>query len=242
MRQFLLAGNGIYRAGSTSLWRFLKMHPEISVTIPKEYTWINDLNYRGYISKAYNLLPEQKVLFDGAPGLFVEPLKFKKVIENHKKIRAITKSVFIYIYRKDSFYRTMSMFNQNVKRYFRGRIDRPLYLNPDHTVKETGIPSKMIFFDDFKMLKQIEKEIGFENMFVVKLEEIEEKQNLLYDFLEISQVRNKFPHVNATDDLPCSIDSLRTRQKIIDRFVKMKESIDELIKKNETLIDRRYLR
>jgi hypothetical protein len=242
MKKFLLVGNGIYRAGSTSLWRFLKLHPEISVTIPKEYTWINRLNYRNYISKAYNLLPDQNVLFDGAPGLFVEPNKFNRVIESHKKIKAVSKSVFIYIYRKDSFKRTMSMFNQNVKRYLRGRIPLPPYLNSDNTIKESTISSKWIFFDDLKMLNQIEEGVGIDNMFVVRLEEIEDKQNQLYDFMGVSNINNKFPRVNATDDLPSSIPQLLIKKKIIDRFLNRKNEIDDLIEKNEQLINERYLR
>lgn len=242
MRKFLLSGNGIYRSGSTSLWKFLKLHPEISVTIPKEYTWINGLNYNRYISKAYNILPNQTVLFDGAPGLFVEPDKFKQVIESHKRIKAIFRTVFIYIYRKDSFNRTISMFNQNVKRYLRGRIPLPPYLNSDHTIKESSVTSKWIFFDDFKMLNQIENTVGLSNMFVVRLEEIEDKQDELYNFLGVSKINNKFPHVNATDDLPSSIPQLLIKKKIVDRFLKRKSEIDDLIEKNEKLISERYLK
>ena len=109
----------------------------------------------------------------------------------------------------------------------------------DYNVKARNIGWYNI--DQYKYLRVMERFTGRDNILIIKLEEIEEKQSEIYKFLDIDEIKLKFPKKNAGISFNPNIQELRDKVEIIkwtDEF--FNKTIKQISDEQIELIHERY--
>ncbi len=166
--------------GTTSVFEFLSNHPQIEASNPKEPQSGFQREFPIVTFKTpekyYKVWEKDNdVYLDGTPGILCSTVRFSQEITKTLKFN---KYKLIYILRNHLKYYTSLL-------YTNGIIEPLLY--PEH----------FLYSDQ---LDRAEKNLGKENIFVVKLDEIEERQKEIFTFLDIDHHTFKFPHLNSSLD------------------------------------------
>lgn len=231
---------GMSRTGSTSVWAFFKNHPEVSISIPKEYITLEKNDLSNYIQKAHFVNNNIEVLLDGSPNIFFKQKRFDNIL-NSLKSQGIDDFKQIYLLR-DPIEMLTSRVNINIVRYTRGTIDKPKFIDVNLNIIESGLTDLSTFvLNEYDLLRRVEDSIGKENMFIVKLQEFESRQSEVFNFLGIdNSITYKFPKSNTTSSLGFSIKHLKAKSKAIKWINNNLESLQTIIKENEEKRKERY--
>jgi hypothetical protein len=207
---------GRSRTGTTSLWAMLKKHPQVAVSKEKDYIFTHGVEDT-YIKDAFNIKKDTKVLFEGT----ADWLYFVQVAVNLEQIK---RACCIYILR-DPKERMISLID------FRNRT---------HCFESAMFELKEDNILQFDYLKEMEKIIGRDNIILINLDEIEKKQNRIYEFLEIDNIYTKFPKKNAITLVNPNIQQLYDKIKIIEEVEKFFQEYSDVSEKQIELMYKRY--
>lgn len=231
---------GLPRTGTMSVWGFFKNHPEISISIPKEYLRMHEANLHGYIERAHFINNNIKVLVDGSPGLFFKVREFKIMLGSLRR-QGIFEIVLLYNIR-DPIKQLISMIDRRIWAYRKGWMTLPEYITDCFKIKEKEMYDLCKFIvDEYEYLRIIEDHLGKENIYFVKLEEFEKRQKEIFNFLGVSSnVTYKFPICNSTWELGFNTEQLKVKIEIV-RFVeKHMDTLNPIIKENQKKRKERY--
>jgi len=151
---------GPAKNGTTSVFNFLGKHPEIELSITKEPLM------EGYSMERpdeyYSLWRrDNKVWLDGTPGFFTKAAT-RFSIETAKSLK-FDEIKLIYLIRPHFKYFISTMINMGTK---------IVMLLPEHYLYSN-------------VLERTAKRLGKENIFVIRLDKVEEKQSEIWKFLNV---------------------------------------------------------
>ena len=201
-----LAIPGFARTGTTSMWRMFRDHPQISTSIEKEYI-IDHKN----IVEGFKKTDNTKLCFDGSPNLGLLPYKLK-LLDN----KEFEKVFCIFVLRdiKDRLLSTSTVFTRT---YLRGNNRYPFPALESGELNINKLHQMFLRHSlEFDFLKKVEKYTGKDRILIVKLNEVENKQDKIQDFLELDYYKLQLRHLNTVNEHPPTIKMLLIKQQIID--------------------------
>jgi hypothetical protein len=231
--KYTYAFPGYGRTGSTSLWVMLKNHPEISVSIEKEYLYDHqDLDI--YLKNAFIIKKQTKVLFDGTVDF--------NCFDDMDKLQELGRICCIFILR-DSKERVISTLDIMNKLHYRKIEKRGNIHNKEGTINYDIAAKNIGWYNitQYDFLRKIEKLTGRDNILVMKLEEVDKKQSEIYKFLGVEDIKSKFPKKNSAVSFNPNVQQLKDKiemMKWADLF--FKKTVQEISDEQIELIHERY--
>lgn len=232
---------GLPRTGTMSTWGFFKNHPEVSISIPKEYLTIHYKDLSNYVNRAHFINKKKiNVILDGSPGLFLKYEEFGKTLY---EIRSQHISDIVMIYNiRDPIKQLISMIDRKVWGYLKGVLPIPEFVDSTLDVKEDElIELSKFMLNDYNYLTWIEGELGKKNIYFIKLEEFESKQKDIFKFLGIStDTTYKFPVSNTCWELGYSIKQLKAKNEVIKFVDKHMDELKPVMEESQRKRKERY--
>ncbi len=231
--KYTYAFPGYGRTGSTSLWWMLKNHPEVAVSVEKEYLYDHpDLD--NYLENGFIIKGKTKVLFDGSVDF--------ECFDGIRKVKELGRVCCIFVLRepRDKIVSTLDLLN---KLHYRKIKKRGTVHNRDGSINyETSAKQIALYnINQYDFLRKIEKLTGRDNILVMKLEEVDEKQSEIYKFIGVKDMKFKFPKKNSAVSFNPTISQLRDKIEIMkwaDEF--FSKTIQEISDEQTELIHARY--
>ena len=157
------------RCGSTSLFSMLNNHPRITGSKIKEPV---KQGWDGYYNQ-WDGFQDGHVYMDGTPRLFVKP-------------------EFEFVSKRDTLFFTRFCAICVLRNHIDYLVSRMVFENSVRPLRDIEYD---LFHQDIESLINL---FGRENVFIVNLKDIGEKQNEVYDFLHIDNVHFEFQHLNSS--------------------------------------------
>ena len=185
---------GMPRTGTSSIWKFLRNHPQISVCKIKEPVWNWDKNPDTYLD-LYDLNEDTKVLADCSPIL---ETKFK--LEAYNNLKVIDRFCCLYTLRCP-FARVNSWMNYILKAFFakRERWIRRGFKRPPYLDKNEQFMKHILFYyycqrlREYNIIKEAEQLFTRQNLFITLLSKFDQRG--LWKFLNVDDSYEfAFPH------------------------------------------------
>jgi len=233
---FVFLGNG--RTGTTSIWSGFRGHSQVSCSIRKERLLqippdVLDLDF--YIPHNFNTTEQTKVLLDGSPGIPRLQINFFDLMKKNRNVKRVCQ---IYTVRDDEE-RIDSYFINLLSAYYRHMIAAPWWLGKgDEIIHENILMELESELNTFKYLEQVEKIIGKDNMFLVKIDSFNKYMKEIQQFLNLDYEDIKISKLNQRAEKFSSVECIRVfneYKKIIPR-----ELLSEKVKINKEMIYERY--
>lgn len=222
---------GISKTASSSLFELLSIHPEIAPSYEKEY--YGRLSYPGSSEEIYDLenfhiTSKTKVLLDGSINTFIARGQDHKNLKKIKK--AVNKLKCLYAIR-NPIDRIISAFNFRIQRFREiGEVPK-LFDEKGELLYYKTLVLYLLNFSDINNLFSIE--LMFDDVLIYKLNEIENIENRIYDFLGVDTNQiNKLGKSNITyyKDHK-TIDFINSNRELINKVsIQSLESVKELYK------------
>jgi len=232
---------GHTRSGTTSIWTFFKKHPEVSVSVSKEFILENLYDLSNFVEDAFCIHNQTKVLLDGSPDLFYSD-RIDLVLDSIKKYPIINEVVLIYSIR-EAIEHLISVTNASIRRYLNGHTQECNFLDEKMNINK----EKFHFFcqkylnHHYNYLITAEKKIGRKNLFLVNLSDFERKQLEIFNFLDISTNKiYKFPKINTSWELGYTFNQLKLKSQTIKLINDKRDEYEAIIQKNEQKRKERY--
>jgi len=233
---FVFLGNG--RTGTTSIWSGFRNHSQVSCSIRKERLLqippdVFDLEF--YIPHNFNTTEDTKVLLDGSPGISRVHLNFFDLMKKNKHTKRVC---HLYTVRDDEE-RIDSYFINLISAYYRHMISAPWWIGRgDEIIYENLLMELEDELNTFKNLENVEKIIGKENMFLVRIDKFNKNMEKIQEFLGLNYEDIRIQQLNKRAEKFNNIKCVRLfneYKKIIPR-----ELLLDKIKTNKELIYERY--
>lgn len=242
---------GASKTGSNSIWAMMRKHPQISTSFPKEplqftmikkdkyiipYTEYDFSNYTDY----YNINDKTKVLFDFTVNVL---FYVKNIVTRLYQQPYVENVCCIYVYRNtiDKFFSAVNDLTRLylVRKSYKYKpkfLNENLTINNEHLtrwVKDEG--------DQYNFLCRIESQLGKGNTLIIPLSEVEDRQNEMYDFLEVNnQYKFQLKKLNQYKDSKKNVLSLKVNLNVIRWFKDNFDMMKKLSKENERMIHKKW--
>jgi len=187
MKKYTLLLSGLAATGSNSFWFSFGFHPEVARSKYKEiltqFVRLGD-NKTDYLSFAYNISEKTKVLLDGSAS----PLLHKPYFNYLKSLEYINRICCIFRLRssEDLMFSHCTIF---IKQFLfsKKELDRPAYLDQDKNLNYEILKQVMrSILNQYHFINEAINLLGKENVFVIKLSEMFEKQTKIFNFLDVN--------------------------------------------------------
>lgn len=240
-KQFTVLLSGTARTATTSLYEFLSLSNEVSVSQPKETINSVILQFKRNYIDYYTIQQNTSILFDGTSDLLkshtylVEKIQKEHYVKNVKLLYTIRNPII----------RTFSALNIKVRAYISGNWERRAvcpWLTPDHLINDyllfEEIKSRI---NDLNFLKIADNLLSKENILVLSFYNLKNQVDTICDFLNIKKMNpDLFLKTNSTNDLPQTLEQLQIKKRLIDWFIQNKETILELSKQCKKDVKKEY--
>lgn len=233
---YVFLGHG--RTGSTSLWRMYRDHPQVAVSINKEHLQFTDMTTIEDYNQGFIINNNTRVLLNGVTNSTKYCLDF---VKQATKESLDARVCCIYVLR-NPIDRLISYYDLVNKANTR----RQLQLEPVFTDDSLDLMKlQMNILNDiheYAYLQEIERAIGLDNILVIKLEDIKEKQSKVCEFLKIDVIDLKFQKLNTTHSFTPTVETLQDKLKIIDliKTLLTEKTIKDISDEQIELIHKRY--
>ncbi|MHA1814868.1 MAG: hypothetical protein ACTSX1_02600, partial [Candidatus Heimdallarchaeaceae archaeon] len=218
---YVFLGQG--RTGTTSLWRMLRDHPQVAPSTTKEFPQFDTIPTIADYNKGFLITNKTKVLLNGLAESKDSCIDF---VNQAKKENEDVRVCCIYVLR-DAKERLISYYDLINKAFnIRGLTHRSIFTDGKidfYKLQQNTIQDIL----EYNYIEEVEYCVGRDNILIVKFGEVERKQNKINEFLEIDNVKLKFPKLNTTNSITPTIDSLRDKIQIMDLVQK---TFDKTIK------------
>lgn len=232
---FVFLGNS--RTGTTSMWAGLRKHSQISSSLRKERLLqiphdVNDLEF--YIPYNFNLRPSTRVLLEGSPNI---PRIYFKFIEYIHKCKLTDRVCYLHTLRDDQK-RLDSFIVNMLASHYRNYLPRPWWIDEnDELIEDNLIYELTQEAETYEKIRQVEDLIGKDNIFVVRLEKLNDYMKELQEFFRIDYEDIKIGWLNKINTKFPTIDCVRLYR---DYRNIVEERMSEIIKDNNQKIYERY--
>jgi hypothetical protein len=228
MHDFLLLG--LRRTATTSIWDFLRTHPQIC---PPKYN--KELSRTFLINKTIpednfirlNFFPDKKTkyLIDATPGSF----EYKEYIEKVLNFPEIRKIKIIFTLRNplDRVY-SLILYQMSLFYKFGEAID---YINENDEVNKEDLREFIIKeFYTYDGIKIAYDMVGKENILFIKIENLNNARDEIYEFLKIPPHKSEMKKVNTTSQNPFKFRMIEKNEEIKRWFKSNKEELIDMMK------------
>lgn len=212
---------GVSKSATNSLFELLSNHPEIAQSYEKEY--YNSINIDFYNLENFNITSKTKILLDGSVNTFSA--------RNQDNIRRIkcNKLKCIYVIR-NPIDRIISAFNIRIKEFKENNNIFPILFEDGELLYHKTLIYYLIYLSDINNL--FSAELLFDDLFICKLNDIENSQKQIYDFLGIDNYKFKLKKINVTNSKDDKvIDFVNSHRDLINTIcIQSLKSIKEIYK------------
>jgi len=235
---------GMSRTATMSTWNLLKNHPDISVSVPKEFIRIHSDDISNYIQKAHMNNMDVKVYLDGSPQIFTKRKKFERTILELKR-QGFTEFKQLYSIR-NPLDRVISVYNLNFLHIIRHEYptermgDMPINSNLEIDRNKLMISCKYLL-NEYHFLRTVERYIGKDNIFLVNIDDIGNRQKEIYNFLGVdSNVEYSFMKTNTKEEIGFHIKQLKFKLELIKWIEQNRNTLEKMIRISNNKILERY--
>lgn len=181
---------GLPRTGTTSIWKTLGDHPEISKSSVKEpylNLWfedkvICDIEYMKYYDA------NKSVLLDGTPTIYKKNyLQFLHSIQMFDVV-----CIFVKRDRRESI--SSKMEHDLLWWYSETSSKKPRWIDDDHNIDTLKLKSDIKYYYD-RSSPDLDQIFGKGHHITINIENLNRDQNRIYDFLEIERANLNFKMV-----------------------------------------------
>jgi hypothetical protein len=239
--KYTIAITGLPRTGTTSLWRSYGEHPQISRSRRKEPLQIfTENNIDRYIKNNYLLNKNTKVLLDGSTNIITYKTNLIKRVSQLENIERVC---CIYTVR-DPIERTLSQTNNFLRNYFRGYIQKPIFLNNDYSIDFYHLNTFFCFMlNEVEIIKKLQNLIGLDNILFISIKRLFEDQQRIFSNLGIKDnLSIEIRRLNKTIDLTPTIQQLKILAIIKKWFTKHRKRLENISEENKKMIKDKYLK
>jgi hypothetical protein len=226
MKKYTLLHVGTPRTGTTSLWKMLRKHEDITVSKVKEPIWQWDKNIDHYLDW-FDIKDGTKVLVDCTPITILLAYQ-RRYFRDISKLNKITRRCCLYTLRSDPIRRIKSYMESLSADYYLRKRHSALIVDGEISFKGLEFIT-YTYINDAAIIRMNHQFFGESNVFIVKLEEFNDRLSELYQFLGISQNSNiLLEHYKNRADFEDSLDYVRYLKavKIANDYID--ERMDEL--------------
>lgn len=229
---------GQSRTGTMSIWNMFKYHPEVSVSVPKEYLAYRD-DLSDYINKAYHVTNRTKVLLDGSPNIFYKTKRMERAFKTIEE--SGLKDVYQIYTIRDPIEQIVSMMHIRIRHFIRTGELQPLFFDGEDIIGEEIHKVCLHVFNEYDLVMRADRLIGKSNIFFVKLEEFKDKQQEIFKFLGVDHTKKyKFEKSNTTWELGYDIKLLKIKGKIQQYIKSRMDEYRPIIEESKRKMNERY--
>lgn len=222
---------GLRRSGTTSLWNFLRAHPQIcppkyNKELSKQF-FIDKIPENDFLKKNYFPSATTKILIDATPGTFKNSNYIRKV-NNFSDIKRI-RCIFTL---RNPISRIYSLIVYKMK------LDCTGDENVDFISKKNEVDIEKLknYFDkNFYTNKEIEnlyKTLTYDNILFLKIEELSKSKNLIHKFLGINYYKTEIKKSNSLSQNPIKFKMIKPIEQVKEWFISNKKEIFDMMYKD----------